>query len=94
MSNPVSNWIDHRRARTVIHRLGGCPAERLAALRQAFDQTMRDPECPADGKKISLEIRPVGWQESVSHGRRASGSSKTAIDLLKLVLSMKPGSGR
>jgi tripartite-type tricarboxylate transporter receptor subunit TctC len=35
------------------------PAERLAALRRAFDATMRDPGFLADTKRLELEVSPV-----------------------------------
>jgi tripartite-type tricarboxylate transporter receptor subunit TctC len=41
----------------------GVPADRLAALRKAFDETMADPEFLADAKKINLEIKPLGHAE-------------------------------
>jgi len=37
----------------------GVPAERVAALRAAFDATMKDPKLLADAKKQRLEIDPV-----------------------------------
>ncbi len=37
----------------------GVPAERLAALKQAFDATMKDPEMLADGKRISVDFKPM-----------------------------------
>jgi tripartite-type tricarboxylate transporter receptor subunit TctC len=36
----------------------GVPAERVAALRKAFDATIRDPEFIAAAKKENMEIRP------------------------------------
>jgi tripartite-type tricarboxylate transporter receptor subunit TctC len=36
----------------------GIPADRLAALRDAFDATMRDPDFLAEAKKEKLEIHP------------------------------------
>jgi tripartite-type tricarboxylate transporter receptor subunit TctC len=42
----------------------GIPAERLKALRAAFDATMRDPEFLADMKKQDLEVRPVSGTEA------------------------------
>lgn len=41
----------------------GVPAERLAALRAAFDATMKDPEFLAEAKKLELEIAPVSGVE-------------------------------
>jgi tripartite-type tricarboxylate transporter receptor subunit TctC len=36
------------------------PAERKAALRAAFDATMKDPQFLADAAKLDLEISPIG----------------------------------
>jgi hypothetical protein len=37
----------------------GLPADRLEALRRAFDDTMRDPEFLAEAAKAQLEIEPL-----------------------------------
>ena len=37
----------------------GTPVERVAALRQAFDETLRDREYLAEAARLSLEIAPV-----------------------------------
>ena len=37
----------------------GVPADRVAALRTAFDATMKDPDFLAETKKLALEVRPV-----------------------------------
>jgi tripartite-type tricarboxylate transporter receptor subunit TctC len=37
----------------------GTPVERVAALRQAFDQTLRDREYLAEAERLKLEITPV-----------------------------------
>ena len=39
------------------------PPERLAALRRAFDATMKDPEFLADAKQQKLEVDPVSGDE-------------------------------
>jgi hypothetical protein len=36
----------------------GVPADRLAALRVAFDKTMKDPRYVADAKKQKLDVSP------------------------------------
>jgi tripartite-type tricarboxylate transporter receptor subunit TctC len=41
----------------------GIPEDRKAALRQAFDATMRDPDILADAARQHLEIAPVGSAE-------------------------------
>jgi len=40
----------------------GVPADRLAALRAAFDATMKDPQFLAETKRLDLEVRPVSGQ--------------------------------
>ena len=37
----------------------GLPADRLALLRGAFDETMRDPDFLAEAGKLDLDVRPV-----------------------------------
>jgi len=39
------------------------PAERVTALRQAFDDTMRDPEFIAAAKQAHMEMAPMGGEE-------------------------------
>jgi tripartite-type tricarboxylate transporter receptor subunit TctC len=39
------------------------PAERVQALRQAFDRTMKDPDFLRDAQEVSLDINPVNAQE-------------------------------
>ncbi|MBI2755783.1 MAG: hypothetical protein HYX52_03640 [Chloroflexi bacterium] len=38
----------------------GVPADRVAALRYAFDQTMRDPQFMAEAQQAKLEVNPAG----------------------------------
>jgi tripartite-type tricarboxylate transporter receptor subunit TctC len=37
----------------------GVPPDRLAALRRAFDETMKDPEFLAEAERLGLEIEPL-----------------------------------
>jgi tripartite-type tricarboxylate transporter receptor subunit TctC len=39
------------------------PADRAAALRAAFDATMKDPEYLAEAKKRQLEVNPMSGVE-------------------------------
>jgi tripartite-type tricarboxylate transporter receptor subunit TctC len=39
------------------------PAERVAAMREAFKATMSDPEFLADAAKLSLPIDPISGEE-------------------------------
>jgi tripartite-type tricarboxylate transporter receptor subunit TctC len=38
------------------------PADRLAALRSAFEKTMKDRDFVAEMGKLSIEVDPVSWQ--------------------------------
>jgi tripartite-type tricarboxylate transporter receptor subunit TctC len=40
----------------------GTPADRVAALRQAFQETLRDPDFVAEAEKTKLEIDPISGQ--------------------------------
>jgi tripartite-type tricarboxylate transporter receptor subunit TctC len=41
----------------------GVPAERVRALRQAFDATMKDPAFLDEAKKLNLDINPISGEE-------------------------------
>ena len=41
----------------------GTPADRVATLRRAFDETMKDPAFLAQAKKMRLNVNPVSGQE-------------------------------
>jgi tripartite-type tricarboxylate transporter receptor subunit TctC len=41
----------------------GTPPERVAAIRKAFAETMKDPEFLAEAEKLELEVRPVDGPE-------------------------------
>jgi hypothetical protein len=40
----------------------GVPADRIALLRQAFDETMKDPSFVSDAKHLALEISPMSGE--------------------------------
>jgi tripartite-type tricarboxylate transporter receptor subunit TctC len=39
------------------------PAERLAILRKAFDETMKDKAFLEEAEKLKLDVEPMDWQE-------------------------------
>lgn len=59
----------------------GIPAERRAALRQAFLDMVEDPEFKADIQKVDLELNPVSGQEIERVIARIYAASPTAIRL-------------
>jgi len=48
---------------TAFFTTPGVPADRLAALRRAFDATMQDPELHADVEKTGLALNPLTGEE-------------------------------
>jgi len=48
---------------TAFFTTPGVPADRLAALRRAFDATMQDPELRADVEKTGLALNPLTGEE-------------------------------
>jgi tripartite-type tricarboxylate transporter receptor subunit TctC len=62
------------------------PADRVKALREAFDATMKDPEFLAEAAKTQKEIHPIHWEEMDKLVKRVLGAPKEARDILKGVL--------
>jgi tripartite-type tricarboxylate transporter receptor subunit TctC len=67
----------------------GVPPERVAALRQAFEKTMTDPDFLADAAKANIDIKLIDGHELELLVRRVLGSPKSAIALLKTALAPK-----
>jgi tripartite-type tricarboxylate transporter receptor subunit TctC len=65
----------------------GVPAERVRALRAAFDATLQDPAFLADAKKQDLEVRPVSGLEADALVKQIYATPpaivKLAIDYMK-----------
>ena len=59
----------------------GVPADRLAALRQAFLDMVEDPDFKADIQKVDLELNPVSGEEIERVISRIYAASSTAIQL-------------
>jgi tripartite-type tricarboxylate transporter receptor subunit TctC len=57
----------------------GVPAARVAALREAYAQTMTDPEFRADADKLGIDIQPVS---GVDLGKLAESFASIPEDLL------------
>ena len=57
----------------------GVPADRLAALRKAFDDTMKDPEFLAETQKARMEINPITGAELEALLREVYASPKDVI---------------
>jgi tripartite-type tricarboxylate transporter receptor subunit TctC len=57
----------------------GVPAERIAALRQAFEATLVDPEFRTEAEKAQLEIEPLTAHEIEQFLAKAYAASKPIV---------------
>jgi tripartite-type tricarboxylate transporter receptor subunit TctC len=63
----------------------GVPADRLNALRVAFERTLKDPAFLADADKVGVEVQHVGGEAIQTLLERVYASPKDVIDRAKAV---------
>ena len=68
----------------------GIPVERLAALRAAFDATMKDPDFLAEARTANLDVRPVAGTAVEALIKEIYTSTPDAIRLATEALQAKP----
>jgi tripartite-type tricarboxylate transporter receptor subunit TctC len=68
----------------------GVPADRVAALRRAFDLTMKDPEFVAEAQKLHLEIEPLTAAELDKLLADAYGTPKPIVEQAAALLKPAP----
>ena len=56
------------------------PAERVAALRDAFWKALRSPEAIADAKRVKLIIDPLDWQKTTDELREIMTMPTAIVD--------------
>jgi len=61
----------------------GVPADRVAALRKAFDDTMKDPAFLADTQKRSLDIDARNWQQTHALVNKITSASPELVARVK-----------
>ena len=61
----------------------GVPADRVAALRKAFMDTMKDPAFLALAKKRNIDIEPHDWQHTNALVKKIVGASPELIGRVK-----------
>lgn len=72
----------------------GIPADRLAALRAAFERTLRDPAFRADADKMAaqVELNPITGDEVAAIVRRTTETPPALVEKTRLAMEVK-GSG-
>lgn len=68
----------------------GVPADRVAAMRRAFDATMTDPAFLADAAKLGEEIRPATGEKLDQLVREVLATPPATVERLKAVLAVEP----
>jgi tripartite-type tricarboxylate transporter receptor subunit TctC len=68
----------------------GVAADRVAALRAAFDQVMKDKDLLADAKRQDLEVLPMTGQEMQKILAEVYATPKAQIERLKEATKVKP----
>ena len=68
----------------------GVPPARVAAIRAAFDATMKDPAYIAEAHKIHLDISPVDGKGIAALVHKIETAPQPMIDRLKALLA-RPG---
>jgi hypothetical protein len=59
------------------------PADRVRALRKAFDETLADPQFLAAAKQASIYINPMGGEELSAMVERIAGPSERVLTMLR-----------
>jgi tripartite-type tricarboxylate transporter receptor subunit TctC len=67
----------------------GVPAERVAALRKAFMETLEDPEFIAEAKQQNAEVRPMTGQVLEATIRELIEAPQSVRDRVKIALQPK-----
>jgi tripartite-type tricarboxylate transporter receptor subunit TctC len=67
----------------------GVPAERVNALRRAFDATMKDPEFVAEAKKLNMDMRPSTGEEAQRYSDLIANTPAPILKRAKAIVDSK-----
>ena len=70
---------------TAFFTTPGIAPERLAALRRAFDDTMKDPDFLAEAQRLRLGVSPLGGEELQKLVAQVSNLSPALLDRVRAV---------
>jgi hypothetical protein len=70
----------------------GVPAERVAALRRAFAETMKDPDFIRDAQKRNVDVDPVSGDELAALTRQLMEIPSATVARARKLLT--PGGGK
>jgi tripartite-type tricarboxylate transporter receptor subunit TctC len=67
----------------------GVPADRVAALRRAFLDALRDKELLADAERIGLEIDPISGEELQALAEKIYATPAAIVEQAKQAVTYK-----
>jgi tripartite-type tricarboxylate transporter receptor subunit TctC len=67
----------------------GVPAERVQALRRAFDATMKDPQLLAEAAKLNMDLRPTTGEESQRYSDLIANTPAKVLAKAKAIIEGK-----
>jgi tripartite-type tricarboxylate transporter receptor subunit TctC len=67
----------------------GIPADRAAALRQAFERTMADPAFVAEMTVRNVEVSPIGWRDIDAILKEAYATPKEVLEEARAIIAGK-----
>jgi tripartite-type tricarboxylate transporter receptor subunit TctC len=67
----------------------GVPADRVNALRRAFDATMKDPEFVAEAKKLNMDMRPSTGEEAQRYSDLIANTPAPILARAKAIIEGK-----
>src|SRR5262244_400169 len=76
---------------TAFFTTPGVPADRLTALRRAFDAAMKDPELRADVEKTGLALNPITGEELQKLVADVSNLSPALLEKVRAAYTMPRG---
>lgn len=65
----------------------GTPPERVAALRQAYEATLRDPDFIADAHRIGIDILPIGAEQMSQMIHAIQATPPDRIERLRAIMN-------
>jgi len=67
----------------------GVPAERVQALRRAFDATMKDPQLLAEAAKINMDLQPTTGEESQRYADLIANTPANVLVKAKAIIESR-----
>ena len=67
----------------------GVPADRVTALRRAFDATMKDPQFLAEAAKTQMDISPSTGEEAQKYSDLIANTPAAVLERAKDILGIK-----